>query len=72
MGVARSLIFHEGFNSPFEESRGRFDESLEIILKAWTNETFSFEGEYYKFEDVTVTPKPYQKPYPPYGWGGLL
>ena len=66
-GIGRGTFpnVHEGFNSPFEESRGRFDESLEIILKAWTNETFSFEGEYYKFEDVTVTPKPYQKPYPP-------
>ncbi len=66
-GIGRGTFpnVHEGFNSPFEESRGRFDESLEIILKAWTNETFSFEGEYYKFEDVTVTPKPYQKPHPP-------
>ena len=66
-GIGRGTFpnVHEGFNSPFEESRGRFDESLEIIQKAWTNETFSFEGEYYKFEDVTVTPKPYQKPHPP-------
>ena len=66
-GIGRGTFpnVHEGFNSPFEESRGRFDESLEIILKAWANETFSFDGEYYKFEDVTVTPKPFQKPHPP-------
>ena len=66
-GIGRGTFpnVHEGFNSPFAESRGRFEESLEIILKAWTNETFSFEGEYYNLKDLTVTPKPYQTPHPP-------
>ena len=66
-GVGRGTFpnVHEGFNSPFVESRGRFEESLEIILKAWTNETFSFEGEHYNLKDLTVTPKPYQNPHPP-------
>ncbi|MDA0263522.1 MAG: LLM class flavin-dependent oxidoreductase [Chloroflexi bacterium] len=66
-GIGRGTFpnVHEGFNSPFAESRGRFEESLEIIIKAWTNETFSFEGEYYNLQDLTVTPKPYQRPHPP-------
>jgi len=66
-GIGRGTFpnVHEGFNSPFAESRGRFEESLEIILKAWINQTFSFEGEYYNLKDLEVTPKPYQKPHPP-------
>ena len=66
-GIGRGTFpnVHEGFNSPFAESRGRFEESLEIIIKAWTNETFSFEGEHYNLKDLTVTPKPFQKPHPP-------
>jgi len=66
-GIGRGTFpnVHEGFNSPFDESRGRFDESLEIIIKAWTNETFSFEGDFYKFTDMTVNPKPLQSPHPP-------
>ena len=66
-GIGRGTFpnVHEGFNSPFAESRGRFEESLEIILKAWTNQTFSFEGEHYNLKDLQVTPKPYQKPHPP-------
>jgi alkanesulfonate monooxygenase SsuD/methylene tetrahydromethanopterin reductase-like flavin-dependent oxidoreductase (luciferase family) len=70
-GIGRGTFpnVHEGFSSPFEESRGRFDESLEIIIKAWTSETFSFEGDFYSFEDVTVTPKPLQSPYPPISVG---
>ena len=44
---------------------GRFEEYLEIILKAWTTEEFSFEGEHYKCHNLSVRPKPYQDPYPP-------
>src|SRR5215467_6205675 len=56
---------HDGFNSPFAESRERFDEYLEVILKAWTTERFSFSGKYYRCEDLYVRPKPVQTPHPP-------
>ena len=66
-GVGRGTFpnVHEGFNVPFTESRGRFDESLEIILKAWTSERFSFQGDYYHYDGLEVTPKPFQTPHPP-------
>lgn len=44
---------------------GRFAEALEIILRAFTQETFSFEGDYYAFHDVSISPQPLQKPHPP-------
>ncbi len=66
-GVGRGTFpnVHEGFNTPFSESRGRFEESLEIIKKAWTEDTFSFEGEFYQIRDLCVEPKPLQEPHPP-------
>src|SRR5919197_1492836 len=66
-GVGRGTFpdTHDGFNSPFAESRERFDEYLEIILKAWTTERFSFAGKYYQCENLYVRPKPLQKPHPP-------
>ena len=66
-GVGRGTFpeHHDAFLSPYPESRGRFEEYLEIILKAWTTEQFSFEGEHYKCYDLAVRPKPYQKPHPP-------
>jgi alkanesulfonate monooxygenase SsuD/methylene tetrahydromethanopterin reductase-like flavin-dependent oxidoreductase (luciferase family) len=66
-GVGRSGLpgHYTGFNIPYEESRDRFAETLEILLKAWTQERFSHEGRYYQFRDVCLTPKPYQKPHPP-------
>ena len=66
-GVGRGTFpnTHDGFNSPFAESRERFDEYLEIILKAWTMERFSFAGKHYQCKDLCVRPKPVQTPYPP-------
>jgi alkanesulfonate monooxygenase SsuD/methylene tetrahydromethanopterin reductase-like flavin-dependent oxidoreductase (luciferase family) len=66
-GVGRSGLpgHYQGFNIPYSESRDRFFETLEILLKAWTQERFSHEGRYYQFRDVCVMPKPFQQPYPP-------
>jgi alkanesulfonate monooxygenase SsuD/methylene tetrahydromethanopterin reductase-like flavin-dependent oxidoreductase (luciferase family) len=66
-GVGRSGFprAYEGYGIPYGESRERFQECLDIILKAWTEERFSYEGKYYTFRDLAVIPKPYQKPYPP-------
>ncbi len=66
-GVGRGTFpnVHEGFNTPFSESRGRFDEGLEIIKRAWTEKSFTFEGEYYQCRDLCVEPKPRQEPHPP-------
>ena len=67
LGVGRGTFpnVHEGFNVPFAESRGRFEESLEVIIKAWGPEPFSFDGEFFRYDDLEVYPKPYQQPHPP-------
>ncbi len=67
LGIGRGTFpeHHDAFLSPYPESRGRFEEYLEIIQKAWSTEQFSFEGEHYKCYDLAVRPKPYQKPHPP-------
>ncbi|MFQ6026853.1 MAG: LLM class flavin-dependent oxidoreductase [Dehalococcoidia bacterium] len=66
-GVGRSSFIdsYNGFNINYEESRDRFRESLEVIQQAWGDAPFSYEGEYYTVNNVSVVPKPYQKPHPP-------
>jgi len=66
-GVGRSGFprAYAGYAIPYEESRERFHECLEIIRLAWTRESFSYEGKYYTCQEVCVLPKPYQKPLPP-------
>ena len=67
LGVGRSSFprSYEGYNLPYGESRTRFQEYLEVMRRAWIEDSFSYEGEYYTFQDVCVIPKPYQKPHPP-------
>ena len=66
-GIGRSGLtkYYQGYNVPYGESRSRFLEALDIILKAWVTEKFSHEGSHFSFTDVTVVPKPFQQPYPP-------
>ena len=65
-GVGRSGFprTYEAYGVPYGESRERFAETLEILKQAWTQESFSYKGQYYSFDNVKVTPKPYQKPWP--------
>src|SRR5881398_4033918 len=66
-GVGRSGLpgHYQGFNIPYSESRQRFLETLEILIKAWTQDRFSYAGKHFHFQDVCIMPKPYQKPHPP-------
>jgi alkanesulfonate monooxygenase SsuD/methylene tetrahydromethanopterin reductase-like flavin-dependent oxidoreductase (luciferase family) len=66
MGVGRSgnPRAYAAYGVPYAESRERFYEVLEILKRAWTQERFSYDGKYYHFDNVCVTPKPYQAPYP--------
>ena len=47
------------------ESRDRFIEGMDIAVKAWTEERFAYDGQFFSFPEVMVIPKPVQKPTPP-------
>ena len=48
------------------ESRGRFEEALQLIKMAWTEpEPFGWQGRYYQYKTVSIWPRPTQKPHPP-------
>src|SRR5437667_4832320 len=65
-GVGRGIARHyASYGIPPEESRGRFDEALDFILAAWTNESFSFDGKYFQARDLSLVPRPVQSPHPP-------
>lgn len=47
------------------ESRDLALESMELILRAWTEPVpFSWEGRHYQYRTVAVWPRPVQQPYP--------
>ncbi|MBV8477278.1 MAG: LLM class flavin-dependent oxidoreductase, partial [Acidobacteria bacterium] len=66
-GVGRGAtpIYFAGYNVPQEESRDRFEESLQMIQRAWTDERLTYEGKYFRVKDLPLAPKPVQQPHPP-------
>lgn len=50
------------FGVDMAETRERFKEELDIILGLWTNESFSYNGKFYQLDNVSIRPKPIQKP----------
>jgi alkanesulfonate monooxygenase SsuD/methylene tetrahydromethanopterin reductase-like flavin-dependent oxidoreductase (luciferase family) len=65
IGRSGSARTYDLLGVPYGESQARFLESLEIIRLAWKGRPFSYEGKFYRFRDVTVSPTPYQVPHPP-------
>jgi len=71
--VATGLI-EESFRMFGVNSKNRlslFTEAMQVLMQAWTSHTpFSFQGKRYQFDEVFLTPKPYQQDPHPTIWGG--
>ena len=67
VGVARGYQSYEfdrlGLN--IDESRERSDETLDVMLKALSADSFAHEGRFYSFPETTIFPKSVQEPHPP-------
>ena len=55
----------DGFGIERKERRPRVREGATILRKLWSEEHVSYEGRFWQLRDVTVTPRPIQKPNPP-------
>jgi alkanesulfonate monooxygenase SsuD/methylene tetrahydromethanopterin reductase-like flavin-dependent oxidoreductase (luciferase family) len=67
-GIPREYL---ALSIPLREGRPRFEEALDVIIKAWTNDLLNHDGEYYHYKDVDMWPRPYQDPHPPI-WVGAI
>src|SRR5215203_1954912 len=71
-GVGSGYRYNEfaGFCVPMEEANARFNECLDVIVKAWaSNEPFSHKGRWWQFDDIVVEPPTAQRPHPPIWMG---
>jgi alkanesulfonate monooxygenase SsuD/methylene tetrahydromethanopterin reductase-like flavin-dependent oxidoreductase (luciferase family) len=64
LGTGMEYWANEGTINP-TTARARFRESLDIILRAWTEDgPFRYDGDFYTYRYLNVWPKPFQKPRP--------
>ncbi len=61
-GIPREYQVH---SVKLAESRARFEEAYDIIIRAWSEEMFSYTGKFWSYKDVALWPRPMQLPHPP-------
>jgi len=61
-GRGAASVEYAGFRIPMEEARERFVESLLIIRKGLTQESFSFDGKYYQIPEIQIRPRAISHP----------
>ena len=68
LGVGRGYQWGEfhRMGVPMDEATRRFEEAMDVLTQAWSaTEPFDHRGEFWSFNDLTVQPKPVQRPHPP-------
>jgi alkanesulfonate monooxygenase SsuD/methylene tetrahydromethanopterin reductase-like flavin-dependent oxidoreductase (luciferase family) len=71
-GVGKGYRPYEfsGFCIKQDEATARFDEAIDVIRKAWTSKgRFSYEGRWWRYDNIVVEPAPIQQPHPPFWMG---
>lgn len=53
-----------------DERYRRSEEFIEVLKGIWTQDHFTYKGDFYRFNDYTLSPKPLQKPHPEIFQGG--
>jgi alkanesulfonate monooxygenase SsuD/methylene tetrahydromethanopterin reductase-like flavin-dependent oxidoreductase (luciferase family) len=53
------------FHVPLSERAPRLEEGMTILRRLWTEDHVTHDGRFYRFRDLTLEPKPVQKPSPP-------
>jgi alkanesulfonate monooxygenase SsuD/methylene tetrahydromethanopterin reductase-like flavin-dependent oxidoreductase (luciferase family) len=68
LGVGKGYRHNEfaGFAMSPDEAEPRFEEVLDVLVRALTSdEPFSHHGRFFRFDTVVVEPRPHQRPHPP-------
>lgn len=53
-----------------DERYRRSEEFIEVLKGIWTQDTFSYQGDFYRFHDYSLKPRPLQQPHPEIFQGG--
>jgi alkanesulfonate monooxygenase SsuD/methylene tetrahydromethanopterin reductase-like flavin-dependent oxidoreductase (luciferase family) len=71
-GIGKGYRYNEfaGFAMPMEEADPRFEESLDVLTRAFTSDVpWSHKGKFWQFDNVVVEPPSAQRPHPPFWMG---
>jgi alkanesulfonate monooxygenase SsuD/methylene tetrahydromethanopterin reductase-like flavin-dependent oxidoreductase (luciferase family) len=72
IGIGRGItaIEHTYWGQRPEEAQARQDEMLAILALGLTRDTLTYEGQFYRFDNVPLELAPRQRPHPPFWYAG--
>jgi|LauGreDrversion4_2_1035121.scaffolds.fasta_scaffold122095_2 probable F420-dependent oxidoreductase len=71
VGLGWWPLEYQVHGSTFSQRGARMEEALKILRLVWQNENTSYDGTFWSFPELTVHPRPVQKPNPPVWVGGV-
>lgn len=71
LGIGRGAVPLElsFFGISADQAQDRYSEAVEIVLQAMDTDVLSFDGRYFKLDNVPITLSPFQRPHPPLWYG---
>jgi probable F420-dependent oxidoreductase len=71
VGLGWWPLEYEVEGADFHHRGARMEEALEVLRLCWTGEQVSFDGRFHSFPELTVYPRPLQRPHPPLWVAGV-
>jgi probable F420-dependent oxidoreductase len=69
IGLGAVTRLYQAYGLSPDKRLARFHEALTLMQKLWTEDNFTFDGQFWQLKNATLVPKPFQKPHPPIWFG---
>lgn len=69
IGLGGPHVPERVFGVPSERRARRFVETVQVMKALWTQPRATFSGDFWRFENIPMEPRPVQKPHPPIWFG---
>lgn len=60
VGVGWNKVEYDGLNEDFHTRGRRQEEQVDLMRRLWTEHSFTYEGEFHRFEGASILPRPSQ------------
>lgn len=64
VGIGYNEVEYEALGANFKARASMFEEQVQVMRMLWTQNDVSFEGRFHKLSDVSLSPRPIQRPIP--------
>ncbi len=58
VGVGWNKVEYDGLNEDFHTRGRRQEEQVDLMRRLWTEHSFTYEGEFHRFEGASILPRP--------------